>query len=135
MRLTILFLILTFAVPVQSADDVATLRARAALAIAFAEPPQQPPTYAEQYANALKDGKPLVVWVGQPARSLPGCVSVTAEQFPGADAVAVVVGVPAGGALRRVDVPGRPTDATVRAALRAVDGESPHTTALLPASR
>jgi hypothetical protein len=88
------------------------LRAKAALALAFA-----PPTYAEQHAKALREGKPLVVFVGRPATPLAGCVCVACESFPDAAAGAVVIGRPHGGTLRRLDLPGRPTADAVRQAL------------------
>ncbi len=97
--------------------DAARLRARAALALAFAD--VRPPSYPEQYAKAVREHKPLVVWVGQPVRHLGGCVCVGCDAFPGAGAEAVVVGVPtADGQLRRVDLPGKPTEATVRDVLK-----------------
>lgn len=104
------------AAPVTPAADAVTVRARAALALAFAAP--APPTYAEQFATALRDGKPLVVWVGQPVRPVGGCVCVGCDVFPGADGVAVVVGIPTATGVRRIDLPGRPTDAAVRDAIR-----------------
>jgi hypothetical protein len=114
--------------PSAEVPDPATLRARAALALAFAAPPA-PPTYAEGYARAVKAGKPLVVFVGQPAREVTGCVCVGLDTFPGAGPEAVVVGVPGPHGLRRHDLPGRPTDAMIR----AVASTSPAGTALLPA--
>jgi hypothetical protein len=117
---------------IASADDSATLRARAALALAFAPADTKPPTYAEQYAKALKDGKPLLVWVGQPVRPVIGCVAVRLDEFPGVGPEAVVVGVPTGRTLRRVDLPGKPTDAAVKAAVRAAQREPDPTSAMLP---
>jgi hypothetical protein len=118
------------AAPLEAAEvpDPATLRARAALTLAFAAPPG-PPTYAEGYARAVREGKPLVVFVGQPVREVTGCVCVGLEAFPGTGAEAVVVGIPSPHGLRRHDLPGRPTDA----AIRAVAGSTPAGTALLPA--
>lgn len=127
MRTFIVMLVL--AMPAMAADDLPTLRARAALALAFVD--AKPPTYAEQYAKAVREGKPLVVWVGQPARPVTGCVGVRWDEFPGVGAEAVVIGVPAGTQLRRVDVPGRPTDAAVRAAIRATESAA-IPTAMLP---
>lgn len=102
------------------AQDPARLRAKAALALALAEPGVAPATYAERYAAALRESKPLLVWVGQPARSIMGCIHHVTDTFPGLSAPAVIVGVPTGtGALHRVDLPGRPTDADIRAALAA----------------
>ncbi|MGL6096573.1 MAG: hypothetical protein ACRC7O_12350 [Fimbriiglobus sp.] len=116
-----LFLALAHAVPVSAADDPAAVRARAALAIAFADAGAKPLTYADLHAKAVRDGTPLVVWVGQPARPVAGCLTVRNDRFPGADAVAVVVGVPGNGALRRIDLPGTPTEAAIRSAVRGTD--------------
>lgn len=104
--------------PVHPSPNIARLKARAALALAFAD--AKPPTYPEQYARALKEGKPLVVWVGQRTRTVDGCVTMGCDSFPGIGSPAVVVGLPIGdGKLARVDLPGEPTDAAVRAAVRA----------------
>lgn len=117
MRWSILVLVgMASAAEAREAVDPLRLKARAALALAFSEPPQ--PTYSEQYAKAVKEAKPLVVWVGQPPRHLADCVGVAREAFPQAAAEAVVIGVPAGGSLRRIDLPGRPSDAAIQAALR-----------------
>jgi hypothetical protein len=113
--------------PPVEVPDPATLRARAALALAFAAP-SGPPTYAEGYARAVREGKPLVVFVGQPVREVTGCVCVGLDTFPGAGPETVVVGIPGPHGLRRHDLPGRPTDAVIR----AVAGSMPAGTALLP---
>lgn len=97
--------------------EAMALRARAALALAFA-----PPTYAEQHAKALKDGKPLVVFVGQPAKPVAGCVCVACETFPDVTGAAVVVGLPDRGSLRRLDVPGTPTEEAIRSATAVTPG-------------
>lgn len=103
-----LILSLTLAVPV----DAPTLRARAALALAFAD--AKPAKYEEQLAKAIREGKPLVVWVGQPVRHVGGCVCYGCDSFPDAGKEAVVIGVQVGNRLVRVDLPGRPTDAMIR---------------------
>jgi hypothetical protein len=103
-----LILSLTLAVPV----DAPTLRARAALAIAFAD--AKPPTYEQQLAKAIREGKPLVVWVGQPVRHVGGCVCHGCDSFPDAGKEAVVIGVQVGNRLIRVDLPGRPSESTIR---------------------
>jgi len=115
MNLTILCLAMLF--PADSPNTEAVhLRAKAALALAFAD--VKPPTYDEQRDRAAKEGKPLVVWVGQPVRPLDGCFAVRCDKFPGVATEGVVVGVPSGKDLKRIDLPGRPTDSTVRAAVR-----------------
>ncbi|QEL14890.1 hypothetical protein [Limnoglobus roseus] len=93
-------------------EPMERLRARAALALAFA-----PPTYAEQHAKALKAGKPLVVFVGQPAKALAGCVCVACETFPDMAGEGVVVGLPTGTTLRRIDLAGKPSEANIRGAI------------------
>jgi hypothetical protein len=105
--------------PAHPSQDAVRLRARAALALAFAD--AKPPTYPEQYARAVRENKPLVVWVGQRARTIDGCVTVGCDSFPGVGPPAVVVGLPTGdGKLARVDLPGKPADAAVRGAVRAM---------------
>lgn len=98
----------------------ATLRARAALALAFADPP----TYAERYALAARTGRPLIVWVGQSPRAVTGCVCIGCPAFEGAIG-GVVVGVPTGDRLRRIDLPGTPTDDAIAAAIRTGGGPTP----------
>ena len=93
------------------------LRAKAALALAFA-----PPSYAEQHAKALKENKPLVVFVGQPTKPLAGCVCVACETFPDASGEAVVIGLPDGAHLRRLDLTGKPSEASIRIAITATPG-------------
>jgi len=104
------------------------LRARAALALAFAP---AKPTYAESYKKAVAEAKPLLVFVGQPAREITGCVSVAVEAFPEVDSPAVIVGLPSAAGLRRIDLPGKPTMESIRAAVKSA---SPNA-ALLPATR
>lgn len=89
--------------------DAARLRAKAALALAFA-----PPTYAEQYAKAILEKKPLVVFVGQAVKPVGSCVCVSCESFPDAKPAGVVIGLPDGTGLRRVDLPGEPTAETIQ---------------------
>lgn len=94
--------------------DAARLRARAALALAFA-----PPTYAEQYTKAVKENQPLVVFVVQPAKHLGHCVCVSCETFPDSTATGVVIGLPDGTGFRRVDLPGKPSVDAIREAIAA----------------
>lgn len=109
-----LLCLLTLPAAEPSAEAV-RLKARAALALAFAVP--KPPTYAEQYAAAVRDRVPLVVWVGQPAAPCPGCRTVQVARFADVDGSAVVIGLPTGSTLRRLDLPGTPTPAAVQAAV------------------
>jgi hypothetical protein len=105
-------LILLANASVSAEPDAARLRAKAALALAFA-----PPTYAEQYAKAIQEKKPLVVFVGQPAKPVGNCVCVACDAFPDATPAGVVIGLPDGAGLRRVDLPGEPTAERIREAL------------------
>jgi hypothetical protein len=94
------------------------LRARAALALAFAP---AKPNYAASYQRAVAEAKPLIVFVGQPAVAIPDCIVVTVEAFPDAAAPAVVVGVPSAAGLKRIDLPGKPTADSIRAATGRTD--------------
>jgi hypothetical protein len=123
MRSLLILSAFLFANPVRAAD-AETLRARAALALAFAP---AKPTYAVSYQQAVAEAKPLVVFVGQPAAEVAGCVCVSVEAFPEAQAPAVIVGLPGVSGLRRVDLPGTPSRESIRS---AVGGKS-----LLPMTR
>lgn len=125
MRALLIATALLLTSPVQAVEPE-TLRARAALALAFAP---AKPTYAESYRQAVAEAKPLVVFVGQPAKELAGCVCVAVDSLPQADSPAVIVGVPSGSGLRRIDLPGRPSSERIRAALARPGGS------LLPAAR
>src|SRR5262245_24941724 len=118
MRALLIVSALLLTSPVQAVEPE-VLRARAALALAFAPPK---PTYAESYKQAVAEAKPLVVFVGQPVKDLTGCVCVAVDSLPQADSPAVIVGVPAGSGLRRIDLPGHPTNDRIRAALSRPGG-------------
>lgn len=111
--LSILFLLSN--VTLAAEPDAARLRAKAALALAFA-----PPTYAEQYAKAVKENKPLVVFVGQPAKHVGHCVCVSCDSFADVTATGVVIGFPDGNGLRRHDLAGQPTAERIRRAISDV---------------
>ena len=96
--------------------DPEVLRARAALALAFASPKA---SYAESYKKASVEGKPLIVFVGQPAKDVAGCVYVRVEAFPECEGPAVIIGVPSAAGLRRVDLPGKPTVESIQRLLPA----------------
>jgi hypothetical protein len=87
------------------------LRARAALALAFAP---VKPSYAASYRRSVEEAKPLVVFVGQPAAAVPGCIAVAVEAFPDAVVPAVIVGIPTKAGLKRIDLPGTPTVEAIR---------------------
>jgi hypothetical protein len=77
------------------------------------------PGEAELYDQALSKGRPLVYFVGQPARPVAGCLSHACGSFPGVAGPAVVVGVPGGGVLwRAATLPGVPSESAIVAALR-----------------
>lgn len=49
--------------------------------------------YADAWKQAHGAGKPLVVWVRQPARAVPGCVSTRSDTYPtGGEDPCVVIG-------------------------------------------
>ncbi|MCZ2341041.1 MAG: hypothetical protein LC104_04500 [Bacteroidales bacterium] len=115
---TMALLMLSLMANTTLAQEPARLRAQAALALALAEPARPQATYQVRYQLAIRESKPLLVWVGQPARPVRGCIHHETDTFPGTDTVAVIVGVPTGtGMLHRVDLPGCPQDADIRAAL------------------
>lgn len=117
----ILTLILIPTTPRATAQEPARLRAKAALALAWSASVPRGETYGARYAVAVRESKPLLVWVGQPARPMIGCIHHEVAHFPGTGRVAVIVGVPTGmGTLHRVDLPGRPSDADIRAALGSI---------------
>ncbi len=61
--------------------------------------------YAAAYRVSLRDGKPLVVFVGQVERPVAGCRTCAVPAFPDAKAPCVVVGLPDGaGTMDRIDV-------------------------------
>lgn len=97
----------------------ATLRARASLAIAFSF--NISPSYEEVYLQAIREQKPLLVWVGQPVREIPGCLSHGCDVFPNAETVAVVIGLPSGGRLLRQDLVGRPSVEQIHALVAHVN--------------
>ena len=75
-------------------------------------------TYYELYHRAVAEGRPLLYWLGQPKRTLDGCLSHAASAFPGVTGPAVVIGVPRGGQLWKIAMlPGTPTDEQIRAVL------------------
>lgn len=96
--------------------DALTLRARAALVLTRGEIPR--PTYAEQYTQAVKQNQPLIVWVGLDPQAIPGCLHHACRDFPDAPARGVVIGIPRGKRLERVDLAGEPSPAQIEAALR-----------------
>lgn len=107
------------------ANDSQRLKARAALALAFARPAM--PTYEERYSEALKTGKPLIVFVGQPAKEVRGALSVKHE-VPDVNGPAVLIGVPAGERFQRIDLRGRPNEDAILAAIRNAKKPSNQTT-------
>ena len=118
MKLAIVMMVMACGTTTFAAPDAARLRARAALALTVAESVSADTDYPERYGQAVRAGKPLLVWVGQPARCVPGCVCHEAAAFPGIADEAVVVGLPTGGPdLRRVDLLGRPDDGMIRKAI------------------
>lgn len=54
------------------------------------------PTYAQAYEKAVHQNLPLVVFVKQKARVVPGCVSCRWDAYPGQGVPGVAVGLPDG---------------------------------------
>jgi hypothetical protein len=124
MTLSILLLLIALkpAEPVVETHDppvlAMQLRARAVLALVFSEPVPMTDRYEIQYQRAIREQKPLLVWIGQPSRNLPGCLSCSQLNFPGVTGPAVVVGIPSSaGNLQRIDLPGIPSDERIDAVL------------------
>jgi hypothetical protein len=55
--------------------------------------------FLDARAVALADGKPLLLFVRQPALAVPGCVSCRLESYPGQDYPGVIICLPDGGRL------------------------------------
>lgn len=104
-----------------------------------AEPPQapklevveEPLTYKDARRLALKEGKPLVVFVRQAVRPVPGCIVARLDNYEEDAPVMVIVGTAINGELyeaRRLK--GVPSDAEIKAAvnlgLRGASGGQPH---------
>ena len=137
-----LVLILSAVLGTNQADEA---RALLALAVAFApaevsapETPPPPkavraePSYGECRREAIRTGKPLAVWVGQPAEDIPGWLSCRRDDFPGVVGPAVVIGygVDAGGDLIRAGTltgvqTGEQVSAWLMARRRRGEGQSP----------
>lgn len=111
-HLSILFsLVLVAGIAIANADEERERKVRVALALAASDrapPAPSPrvvalPNYAESYALALKNGEPLVVYVGCDGRHplrfglierLPNVVVGAAKELPGYERGTVVVGYP-----------------------------------------
>lgn len=112
--------------PTPAADDLA-LRVKVALALASAQatdpaPPRDELSYAGLRAKALAAGKPLVVHVGTVRLDLEQHLPDWTVQshvltFPGVTGSGVVLGLPQGGELYRLDFPHAVPLAEVRAAV------------------
>ena len=89
-------------------------KARAALALTFAEATR---SYADAHAEAERTRQPLVVFVGQPERTVTGAITVGVDGFPDARSPSVVLGIPGDGRFRRLDLPGRPEERAIRNAM------------------
>ena len=73
--------------------------------------------YPAAYAESMKDGLPVLVFVGQPAREVSGTRPIAVTTFPEAAAPCVVVGLVRDGGMVRKDLGGTPTTADIRAAV------------------
>lgn len=86
------------------------------------EPPVAVVATGRQYdgaawQEAVDTGKPLVIFVSQPYRSVPGCVSCRKQSGD----VGVLVGIPFKGEIQRVALSGEPTDGDILAAAHKLD--------------
>lgn len=92
--------------------------AKAAIAFALTAPADG--DYAGASARAVAAGRPLVVFVGQPAQPIDGCECVQMKTFPGVVGVGVVVGLPDGngGLDRAADLTGIPDKGVIQSRTR-----------------
>jgi hypothetical protein len=75
----------------------ASQQAAAALALASAQAPAASwEAYALAHCQALKEDKPLVVFVRLPAYEIGGCVCCSMSDFPDSEGPCVVIGIPDG---------------------------------------
>ncbi len=80
--------------------------------------------YDAAYRLAIREHKPLIVFVGQPARAVPGCLVCRQRSFPGVSAMGCVVSRPEENVLLRIaDLAGKPTNAQIAESLRATPAQ------------
>ena len=73
--------------------------------------------YAAAYATTMNDHLPLLVYVGQPVREVPGTRAISVDAFPDAAAPSVVVGVVLNGEMYRKDLGSSPTAQDIQGAI------------------
>lgn len=78
-------------------------------------------TYDMAYRLSMKKRLPLVVFVSQPLRRIAGAVCVRVDEFQDVEGRAVVVGLPDGKSMKRLDIPGSPTDSVIMDVARGKD--------------
>lgn len=85
--------------------------------------------YDKGYKRAVKEGKVLLLWVGQDAKPVAGCVSVRVDGYKRAASPGVVIGIiDSDGELSRfADIAGTPSAETIRAVLTPKKQEVPPT--------
>jgi hypothetical protein len=73
--------------------------------------------YDDAYRKAVREDRPLLIFVGQPAREVPGCVSVHVEHYSRAHSPGVVIGMTDddGDLARVADLEGNPSDKEILA--------------------
>jgi hypothetical protein len=76
--------------------------------------------YDAAYAASLKDRIPLLVFVGQPAREIPGARSIAVTTFPEATGPCLVVGVVRDAAMYRKDLGGTPSTSDIQVAVASL---------------
>jgi hypothetical protein len=81
--------------------------------------PKAQTTYVMGAAQAVRDGQPLVAFLGCPDRAVEGAVVVRVEALTGYDGPAVIVAVPGADWLNhRTTLPANASDAQIAAAIR-----------------
>lgn len=117
----------------------ASARAKASLALAKAKanavstapaPRAVPTTWTEAKAAALKDGRPVVAYVGCPvpkAERIPGAHTVSVSALTGYDPHTLVVCYPSGGALyAEATLPCAATTDEIHAAVKKAAAKAPN---------
>jgi hypothetical protein len=75
------------------------------------------PDLETAHRKAVKENKPLLLWIGQAARVVPGCISVQLKSYKRAHSPGVVIGMPDedGDVIRVADLEGVPTNQEIKA--------------------
>jgi hypothetical protein len=78
-------------------------------------------------SKSVKENKPLLLWVGQPARAVPGCISVHLDKYKRAHSPGVVIGLPDddGDVMRSGDLSGNPSNEEIKKAIKEARTPAP----------